>query len=119
VTKPFLDPELAAYLERHRDGARFMAATYDMGITCLGIMETGEPFMALGGYRGSDPILTLDQFTQFIANGEVRFFLSLTQDDEEFPQQAEIKQWARDHCPLSPVQSKDVEVRGPCVVKEE
>jgi 4-amino-4-deoxy-L-arabinose transferase-like glycosyltransferase len=116
--RPFLDHELTQYLERHRDGARFMAATYDMGIAILGILETGEPFMALGGYRGSDPILTVDQFAQRVTNGEVRFFLSLTQDSGEFPQQEKIKQWVKEHCPLSPLQSQGVEVRGPCVPDE-
>ena len=75
--KPFLDPDLVEYLEQHRGGAEFMAATYDLGIAEMGILETGEPFMALGGYRGSDPILTLDQFEQLVAEGKVRFFLSL------------------------------------------
>jgi 4-amino-4-deoxy-L-arabinose transferase-like glycosyltransferase len=115
--RPFLDRELVAYLERHRAGARFLAATYEMGIASLGILETGEPFMALGGYRGSDPILTVDQFAARVADGEVRFFLSLTETTEEFPQQEAIIEWVMDHCPLSPVQSEGVEVRGPCAAK--
>jgi 4-amino-4-deoxy-L-arabinose transferase-like glycosyltransferase len=112
--RPFLDPELVDYLARQRNGARFMAATYDLGIAGLGILETGEPFMALGGYRGSDPILTTEQFARLVAGGEVRFFLSMT-EEAEFPVQEGIREWVKDHCPPSPVQSEGVEVRGPCV----
>jgi len=116
--KPFLDPELVNYLYDHREGARFLAATYDSGIAMLGILETGEPFLAVGGYRGSDPILTTEQFVRMVADGEVRFFFSLTQDTESFPQQEGIKQWVQEHCPESPVQSQGVAVRGPCAATE-
>jgi 4-amino-4-deoxy-L-arabinose transferase-like glycosyltransferase len=113
--RPFLDPALAAYLEDERDGARYLAATYDLGIAELGILETGEPFMALGGYRGSDPILTVDQFSELVAEGEVRFFLSMEGEGEHYPVQEAIRGWAEVHCPLAPLQSPGVQVRGPCV----
>ncbi|EKQ58249.1 MAG: hypothetical protein A370_00106 [Clostridium sp. Maddingley MBC34-26] len=40
------------------------------------IIQTGEPVMALGGFSGSDNIITLDQFKEIVKNGEVRFVLS-------------------------------------------
>lgn len=118
MTGPFLDPDLVDYLQRERGGARFLAATYDSGIAMLGILETGEPFMALGGYRGSDPILTRDEFVQWVARGEARFFLNLEGEAESYPQQAPIRQWVADHCPKAPVQSPGVEVLGPCEVPQ-
>ena len=60
----FLEHEWLAVFEQDRGGARFVAATYDMGIAILGILETHQPFMALGGYRGTDPILTVEQFAE-------------------------------------------------------
>jgi 4-amino-4-deoxy-L-arabinose transferase-like glycosyltransferase len=115
ATMPFLDPALVAYLQQHRDGARFLAATYDLGIAELGILETGEPFMALGGYRGSDPILTADQFARLVAEGQVHFFLSMEDAGEEWPQQAAIRTWVDQHCPASAFQSQGVQVQGPCM----
>jgi 4-amino-4-deoxy-L-arabinose transferase-like glycosyltransferase len=109
-----LDPELVAYLESNRQGARYLAATYDLGISAFGILETGEPFMSLGGYRGTDPILSVEEFAQLVAGGEVRFFLNLA-DQPELPEQGMIKQWVTEHCPLAPVQPDGIEVRGPCV----
>jgi hypothetical protein len=85
-----------------------------MGLAEFGIMETGQPFMALGGYRGSDPILTLDQFTEFVAAGDVRYFVSMTEPGETFPQQEAIRQWAESHCPLVSLELDGIELRGPC-----
>jgi 4-amino-4-deoxy-L-arabinose transferase-like glycosyltransferase len=112
--RPFLDEVLVDYLVSSRDGAKFMAATYDMGIAEFGIMETGQPFMALGGYRGSDPILSLDQFTEFVAAGDVRYFISMTEPGETFPQQEAIRQWVGSHCPLVSLELDGIELRGPC-----
>ena len=51
--------EWVEVFELGRDGARYLAATHDMCIAALVILETGEPCMALGGFLGSDPILTV------------------------------------------------------------
>lgn len=118
VERPFLDLDLVEYLESNREGAQFLAATYDLGIAEMGILETGEPFLALGGYRGSDPILTLDQFVERVTDGQVRFFLTLLMVDKEtYPQQAAIHDWVDDHCSLAPIEVPYIEVRGPCVVE--
>ena len=40
------------------------------------IIQNGESVMTLGGFSGSDNILTLDQFKKLVKNGEVRYVLS-------------------------------------------
>jgi 4-amino-4-deoxy-L-arabinose transferase-like glycosyltransferase len=39
------------------------------------IIATGKPVKALGGFTGSDPILTLAQLQTLVVNGTVRYFL--------------------------------------------
>ena len=39
------------------------------------ILATNKPVMSLGGFGGSDPILTTSQLAALVANGTVRFFL--------------------------------------------
>ena len=39
------------------------------------IIATGKPVMALGGFSGSDQILTVQQLARLVANGTVRYFL--------------------------------------------
>lgn len=113
--EPFLDPSLVAYLQDNRQGARFLAATFDMGVAHLGILESSEAFMALGGYRGSDPVLTVNGFAQYVSEGQVRFFVAMS-EVAEFPQQEPILTWVQEHCPPAPIESKGVVVLGPCSV---
>src|SRR5206468_392129 len=40
------------------------------------ILATGKPVMSLGGFLGSDPILTVDQFAQLVKEGKVRYYLA-------------------------------------------
>src|SRR4029077_8643887 len=39
------------------------------------ILATNQPVMSLGGFTGSDPILTTSQLAALVANGTVRFFM--------------------------------------------
>ncbi|MFF1292931.1 MULTISPECIES: ArnT family glycosyltransferase [unclassified Streptomyces] len=39
-------------------------------------LSTGEPVMAIGGFNGTDPSPTLAQFKEYVADGEVHYFIS-------------------------------------------
>jgi 4-amino-4-deoxy-L-arabinose transferase-like glycosyltransferase len=39
-------------------------------------LATGLPVMAIGGFNGSDPSPTLAQFKQYVADGEIHYFIS-------------------------------------------
>ena len=118
--RPWIYPELVAYLEQNRQRAPYMAASHDMGVTMLGILATGEPWMSIGGYRGSDPILTVDEFADHVAQGNVRFYVPLADDDGD-PAQAAIRRWVAKHCPRQelPVGEGTQIVYGPCATCEE
>ncbi len=107
----FLKPEWLAIFEQNRGEARYLAATHDMGIAIFGILDTNQPFMALGGYRGNDPILTTEQFAALVARGEVRYYTAIN-DEAEYPIQAGIRQWVKIHCPLA--LSEGICIWGPC-----
>jgi len=50
--------------------------------------RTGDPVMAIGGWSGRDPILTVDQFAALVAVGQVRYVLlpdGLGRDDRVGP----------------------------------
>lgn len=40
------------------------------------IISTGEPVMSLGGFLGSDNIITLDQFKEMVQKGEIRYVMT-------------------------------------------
>jgi len=66
---------LLAYLQEHRAGALFLAAVPSAMEAAPLIIQTGQPIMAIGGFSGSDPILTADQIAGDVAKGTVKFFL--------------------------------------------
>ncbi len=70
-----LTQKLAAFLQRNRQGERFLLATSSARLAAPIIIETGEPVMARGGFHGLDPILTPEQFSHLVDTKQVRFAL--------------------------------------------
>ena len=87
---PFAGPELAGkprpaatpqfsmlnkFLLQARDGETFILATRNAREAAPLILSTGQAVMAVGGFSGSDQILTAGQLARIVGRGEVRFFL--------------------------------------------
>ena len=60
------DPKLHAFLAAHRGTARFAVAAPTTRLVAPLIVRTGLPAMAVGGFFGNEPILTLDAFGEMI-----------------------------------------------------
>ena len=69
------NPQLVSYLEAHQGTTKFLVATANASTAESLILTTNKPVMAMGGFSGSDPILTTSQLQTLIHNGTVRFFL--------------------------------------------
>ncbi len=68
--------QLAEYLLSHRTGETWIVAvSSSMGEGANLIIKTGEPVMSLGGFSGSDQILTVDSLKDLIDRGKIRYFL--------------------------------------------
>ncbi|MER5673501.1 glycosyltransferase family 39 protein [Pseudonocardia alni] len=65
-------------LLRDAGPARWAAATVgSQGAASMMLAAGGDTaVMAIGGFSGSDPSPTLDQFRQYVAQGDVRYFVS-------------------------------------------
>ena len=66
---------LISYLEAHQGSTKFLVATASSGNASPIILATNKPVMALGGFGGGDPILTVNELQTLIKNGTVRYFL--------------------------------------------
>jgi 4-amino-4-deoxy-L-arabinose transferase-like glycosyltransferase len=66
---------LIAYLRSKRSGERWLVAVQSAAPAEAIIIPSGEPVMTLGGFIGSDQIITEAQLRAKIAAGEIRFFL--------------------------------------------
>ncbi len=67
--------KLVSYLEANQGNTKFLVAVPSSMSADSIILATNKPVMAMGGFSGSDPILTTSQLAKLIANGTVRFFL--------------------------------------------
>lgn len=83
------NPSLVRYLLTHQGQARYLVATLNAPSAAPFILDTGKPVMAIGGYIGSDPILTASQFQALVDNGSVRYIVlpSLKVDLQQLPPQ--------------------------------
>ncbi|MDL5157852.1 ArnT family glycosyltransferase [Actinomycetospora termitidis] len=66
-------PQLVALLQGA--GTRWAAATTGAMSQASVQLATGVPVMALGGFNGGDPAPTLAQFQEYVATGQVRYYL--------------------------------------------
>jgi 4-amino-4-deoxy-L-arabinose transferase-like glycosyltransferase len=69
------NPKLVAFLRANHQGERFLLATASTQQAAPIIIDTGEAVMALGGFMGSDPILTPESFAQLVQDRQVRFVM--------------------------------------------
>jgi 4-amino-4-deoxy-L-arabinose transferase-like glycosyltransferase len=69
------DTALIRYLEAHKGSAKYLVAVASSNEADSTILATNEPVMAMGGFSGSDPILTTTQLAALVKSGTVRYFL--------------------------------------------
>jgi len=66
---------LLHYLEANQGSTKFLFATASAQTAAPYIIQTGKAVMAMGGFSGSDPILTAQSLATLVKNNTVRFFL--------------------------------------------
>jgi 4-amino-4-deoxy-L-arabinose transferase-like glycosyltransferase len=69
--------KLISFLEANKTNEKYLVAvpsamTYASDL----ILKTGEPVMTIGGFSGSDKIITVDQFKQLVDSGAIRYALA-------------------------------------------
>ena len=66
---------LVAKLEDNADQFTWVAAAIGSNSASGYQLATQSPVMAIGGFNGSDPSPTLEQFQQYVADGKIHFFI--------------------------------------------
>jgi len=69
------DAALIRYLEDHQGTAKYLVAVLSSKGADAIILATNKPVMTLGGFSGSDPILTTSQLAALVESGQVKYFL--------------------------------------------
>lgn len=70
-----VDTELLSYLQEHNTGEEYLFATLTTVTAAPYIINTEESVMALGGFNGTDPILSVTKLKKLIKEGKVKYFL--------------------------------------------
>lgn len=68
--------EITALLQQDADLYTWAAAAVGSNSAAGYQLASEEPVMAIGGFNGSDPSPTLAQFQQYVADGEVHWFVA-------------------------------------------
>jgi len=103
------ESRLTDFLLANQGETTFLAATIRAADAAPLMLATGEPVMALGGFTGGDPILSVDELAALVTEGTVRFFLM----PPPSPHQGELMRWVAGHCAPVPPKKWQSPMPGP------
>lgn len=105
-----VDPRLATYLEDQQGTTTYLVATVSSIDADGFILTTNRPVIALGGFAGTDTILTPAAVQKLVAGNTVRFFFlnsaaarsGIAAHDDVVSQSFPIANWVDQHCRMVP-----------------
>ncbi|MBV9582752.1 MAG: hypothetical protein JO057_29560, partial [Chloroflexi bacterium] len=92
------EQELIDYLEANQGSSKFLVATSNSNSAAPIVLATGKPVMSLGGFLGSDPILSPQAFAALVQQGEVRFVLAGGRGFGGFGGDGGVMSWVQQNC---------------------
>ncbi|NEA28977.1 glycosyl transferase family 39, partial [Actinomadura bangladeshensis] len=69
------ESQMISYLQRNQGGATWLVAVSSAQEASSIILQTGRPVIAMGGFTGSDPAMTVDKLQRYVQEGELRYIL--------------------------------------------
>ncbi|GGA45440.1 ArnT family glycosyltransferase [Paenibacillus physcomitrellae] len=88
-----LNESLYQYLKDNNTGQKYLFAASDYTTLAPYIIEKGETVISLGGFSGSDPVLSVDRLQKLIDSGQLKFiYLSGGRGGS-----STLSQWIQDH----------------------
>ncbi|MEU5883002.1 glycosyltransferase family 39 protein [Spirillospora sp. NPDC047279] len=70
-----VDTQMTDYLEKHQGAAEWLVAVSSAQQASSLILRTGKPVIAMGGFTGSDPAMTVDKLQQYVKEGKLHYVL--------------------------------------------
>ncbi|GAA2440381.1 hypothetical protein GCM10010191_65130 [Actinomadura vinacea] len=67
--------QMIDYLRQNRNGAAWLVAVASSMEASSIILETGEPVIAMGGFTGRDPAMTVAKLQEYVTSGKLRYVL--------------------------------------------
>ncbi|MFT8871695.1 MAG: glycosyltransferase family 39 protein [Sporolactobacillus sp.] len=95
-----LNTKLLNYLRKHYNGEKFILAVPSAQSAYAIMMKTNYAVMAMGGFGGSDPALTLSKLEQMVKDGQVKYFL--LSGDRMGSAASSVTSWIKKNCGIVP-----------------
>lgn len=101
--------EITALLAENAEDFDWVAATVGANSAAGYQLATEDPVMPIGGFNGSDPSPTLEQFQAYVADGRIHYFIAGGgpggggRDGRDRGTGSEITQWVQEHFSASTV----------------
>ena len=70
-----VDAEVVTALQKNAEDYTWAAATVGSNNASGYQLASGESVMPIGGFNGSDPSPTLEQFQDYVESGQIHFFI--------------------------------------------
>ncbi|MCY9692098.1 mannosyltransferase YkcB-related protein [Paenibacillus alginolyticus] len=70
-----VNTKLLDYVTKNNTGETYLFAVSRATEASSYIIKTDKAVMAMGGFSGSDPILTVDKLKEMVQNKEIKYFL--------------------------------------------
>ncbi|MFG1754802.1 glycosyltransferase family 39 protein [Streptosporangium sandarakinum] len=70
-----IDRKLLDYLERNQGSATWLVAVDSAQSAASAILSTGRPVIAMGGFSGSDPAMSVTRIKELVSTGRLRYVL--------------------------------------------
>jgi 4-amino-4-deoxy-L-arabinose transferase-like glycosyltransferase len=67
---------LISYLEQHRGGAAWLVAVGAANSGAAIELASGQPVLAMGGFSGSDPAMTVSHLISLVRSGRLRYVMA-------------------------------------------
>jgi hypothetical protein len=103
LESPTVGPGLANILADNADRYTWVAAVVGSNNAAGYQLAVGAPVMAVGGFNGTDPAPTLDQFQQMVADGKIHYSIRARMMFGAFGhgtgsrEATDISQWVESH----------------------
>lgn len=108
LSAPTPHPDLARLLSTDADRFTWAAAVIGSNNAAGYQLSAGVPVMAVGGFNGTDPSPTLDQFVRLVDEGQIHYFIEgrmmmARGSAEGAPASAAIREWVQARYPAQTV----------------
>ncbi len=89
-----VNTELLSYLDANTQGMKYLVAVPSSQQGSQLVIATGRPVLFMGGFSGSDEVVTVDDLKEMVANGDLRYVLY----GGDRGNNAEISSWLQTSC---------------------